>query len=1044
MNTLLILLIFLSDSGQVQQDLKPHLFRQWKTKDGLPQNTLFDVLQDKEGSLWLSSQEGLCRFDGQRFSLLNKRTHPTWPGQVFSPLYLARDRTLWAGTIGTGLISKSLDSWSSYPRPGGLSGVTVRAFAEDRDGILWMGTYTHGLLRQQDEAFVPYQNAELGDLKAIRTLAFDAFQNLWIGTPEGLFVLDPRQDTVLAARPDWHVNAMLEVNGGIVIATEHHCYVLAAPDQEPGAPWPLPEGESPTALWRDRQGGVWVGTQRGLWFFPEKGKRPLSVVLPRPMAIRNGICDEEGTVWLATQGEGLIQLCFQKYGQLLGAQSGLIHEDVWTICQDQREEQLYCGTNGGGLYLIEKGRARQHPANASLSNQIVLSVRDTPVGLWVGTEKGLFFKAPSPQETPFTAMPDWNKAVLSLFWHRDKLWIGTEGFGLWVKDDLGPTKVPLGQVAGSDMVSSIAVDADGILWIATHQGLFRSSDETATQFEQQQGCDATLITSLWADPQGGVWFGTSGHGLGLFEHGTFHFLDKRHGLISDTILSVTGDAQQGIWLGSNGGIARLTLDNAKAFLLGNEPLLDCETLDDRDGFATVECNGGVSPALWVTREGAVCFPAIGGVLQVSSTIFNQISPERRPRVTLLDAQGNQPGAQTPRLNGTQSERLTFSFQSPYLSHPERIRYAYRLIGYEDAWVTCEPGQTATTYTRLSAGSYTFELKATNPYGRWLKSTASLPFTVSLSFWQSPLFFSLLLAGGIAVLFVITQIRLVTSRRRQRLLQQLIAEKTQHLQQAYQNVKEQHLEVTHLNAALQESNQALQEANRQKDELLGIVAHDLKNPLHVIRGYAELLLQQGIEAKRQNQFLQQIQATADQTIQLTTQLVESSTVESGALLLHWDTHDAIELIHQTVTNLQPLAAAKQQSIQMTLSGNPQMETDPSVFNRILANLLSNAIKFSPFGAPILLDAGIEDESLILKIRDRGPGISSDDLTRLFLKFQRLSAQPTGKESSHGLGLYITQQLVRLHGGRIEVQSVVGQGSSFFVWLPLRQANPTSPT
>jgi len=171
-----------------------------------------------------------------------------------------------------------------------------------------------------------------------------------------------------------------------------------------------------------------------------------------------------------------------------------------------------------------------------------------------------------------------------------------------------------------------------------------------------------------------------------------------------------------------------------------------------------------------------------------------------------------------------------------------------------------------------------------------------------------------------------------------------------------------------------------------------------------------------------------------------QLITASALESGRVTFRRMRVDLVELVAETVHFHQDRATRKQQQLVFLglTTGSCVVETDPEQLRRALTNLLTNALKFTPSGKRITVQLARHTDAVRLSVRDEGPGLTEADRARLFGYFQRLSAQPTGDEPSSGLGLAITKQIVERLGGRIEVDSTPGQGSTFTIVLPVSSA------
>ena len=249
------------------------------------------------------------------------------------------------------------------------------------------------------------------------------------------------------------------------------------------------------------------------------------------------------------------------------------------------------------------------------------------------------------------------------------------------------------------------------------------------------------------------------------------------------------------------------------------------------------------------------------------------------------------------------------------------------------------------------------------------------------------------------------------------------------------IRHQQKELLQLNDELREINRTLRQVSEVKTQVLRMAAHDLKNPLFVIREFAEIVQEEIGDQPEVSYWLQSIQTSSDRMLKMTTQLLDSSALESGMIRLNVEPVHLGELAEEVVQMNQVRAETKGQTLQLTaaLEDDGVVEADRERLREVMDNLVSNAIKYSPLDKPIWVTVGPVGDEVHVSVRDEGPGLTEKDKQKVFGKFQQLSAVPTGEESSTGLGLSIVKQIVELHGGRVWVESEAGQGATFTVAL-----------
>ncbi len=244
-------------------------------------------------------------------------------------------------------------------------------------------------------------------------------------------------------------------------------------------------------------------------------------------------------------------------------------------------------------------------------------------------------------------------------------------------------------------------------------------------------------------------------------------------------------------------------------------------------------------------------------------------------------------------------------------------------------------------------------------------------------------------------------------------------------------------IQHNQELIQQKNQSLVRLNQDKNEFLGIAAHDLKNPLSAIQGLAEEIENSYDELTKEEviEFADLIHTSARRMFALITNLLEVSAIESGKFNFHFENVDLLPILQHIVQTYQTQAAAKQITIQFNFISQPYIaHADQNTAYQILDNLISNAVKYSPWQKTIYVNIQIEAEFIRCDIKDEGPGLSQPDQQKLFGKFTRLSSKPTNGEHSTGLGLFIVKKLVEAMHAKVWCESKLGQNTTFTVCFP----------
>jgi signal transduction histidine kinase len=254
----------------------------------------------------------------------------------------------------------------------------------------------------------------------------------------------------------------------------------------------------------------------------------------------------------------------------------------------------------------------------------------------------------------------------------------------------------------------------------------------------------------------------------------------------------------------------------------------------------------------------------------------------------------------------------------------------------------------------------------------------------------------------------------------------------------ERVRQRTRELTQANARLSAQWTRLQRANAFKSEILGTVAHDLRNPLAVILGRTEMLTEMvgtaALSPESINAQIGHIRSAANRVTEIVNSLIRDAMADAHDITIRPETIDMVALVKDIVEASAPLAGRKDQTIEVAAPRTLLCVCDPDRMREAIDNLLSNAIKYSPPGSRIEIGVADEGGRTVIRVADQGPGLAPEDMARLFERFQRLSARPTGGEPSTGLGLSIVKRIVDLHNGVVSVQETGPKGSTFTIAIP----------
>lgn len=774
--------------------LSQRIMTVWTDREGLPSNTILDVVQDRAGYIWLASYDGLVRFDGEAFT-----------------------------TFGV--------------EDGGFDGRSARVLAVGADGTLWIGSNAAGLYAYRDGRFRRYGLSEgLPDL-SLRSIAFSSDGTVWVGTAGGVArMVGDRFQAVGEPGVVGIANFVLPLPDGKVLAGSNlpGLRVFGTKGMEPYLPGQGLDAHAFSAALLDGSGRLWLGTSSGRVFLVRRNE----VVELAGLAALNGasvnafLADADGTLWIASD-RGVVSMRGEQDPSSSFTEANGLPSNVVSSLWLDRERNLWAGTERGGLVKFSPGKFINLDRGEGLVSDAVNAVtEDAYRSLWVATDEGVSF-FPSDAD-PYRGDPARTAAVdavvaslrgvrvrqvraeadgslwFATYSPRGLLSLGADGLtrsmakaeglpndrvrfsyrapsgALWIGTTAGPATLAGGRLRslGIDeglpnlFILCALEDRAGRVWLGTDGGgvaaLTPGAERVDRVYTKTDGLAGNVVFRILEDAAGRLWFCTS-EGLSLYADGVFRSADTAAGLAGESVFEILEDGQGHVWIVTGRKAIVVDTDELAAAALEGSKAASLRAYDRLDGLA-----GQLSANAWsyVNDRGVVYLPTLKGLstFNPQSASVNTLAPP--VIIEGVDVDGVSV-TDFPLSVAAGARRLTFRYTALSYTIPQRVRFQCMLEGYDADWITVGTARDL-GYTNLPPGEYVFRVRATNNDGVVNEEGAQVSLRKEPFFYQTIPFYAALAAALVGVGFLASYLRVARLRRRAAELDALVKERTREL------------------------------------------------------------------------------------------------------------------------------------------------------------------------------------------------------------------------------------------------------------------------
>ena len=954
----------------------------WPGEKGLPQNTITGIAQTLDGYLWITTLDGVARFDGVNFKIFKAGDTPTLGSGRVRFLSTGPHGKLWLATQEGGVIKLENGRFIPLPLPATPAPrFAVIQVAEDNYHTLWLSAEDGNVNALAAGRYRAVFTNLSGTDKAGFHVSADAGGRLWASSDSGLYkIKDDVLVPVLHGRSGeyvvycrgraggWWINA----HGRIRLWRDGHWVASAG---NPGV-----TAGSVTCSIENRGGHLWLGTATNGLFCCSTNGNVLHLTRRDGLssdAERTLFEDSEGNLWVGTEDGGLNQLRLPLFA-VYGTAQGLSSDRITSVSQGPNNE-LWVGTDGYGLNVLQGETARLVEGRAfTPALRIAAVLADHGGHVWAGVRAGGILRWQDGAGAALGGFATSWFTTRSLFEDsHGTIWIGQRNTRTLARVqgetvstiELPPSMPPVD-------VRTMAEDAAGNMWFGTDgTGLLRWKDGRFTRLSREDGLSSDFIWALRPEADGALWIGTYGGGLVRFKNGRAVVCTTRQGLVDDVICHIADDGRGEYWFSSNLGIFRVAKSELNQFADGIKHRIQCVAYGKSDGLPVLECEGGCQPAGCSSRDGRLWFPTIRGLVVVDPAEVNAetLPPPVHLESMIVDGKAIELG--TPLKISPGSRRFEFHYTGLNFSAPEMLRFRHKLEGVDAEWVDTG-GQRNVSYDQLRHGTYKFRVQACNREGVWNQAGDQITFAVLPYFWQTRWFdAAFLLLFGCSVGWTVKYVLLQRHNRRVKQLRQLHAlerERARIARDIHDDLGGSLTEIGYLGALAVRDSQSLADARGQL--------------VRIMDRTREL-------AKRLDEIVWAVNPKNDSTGHLATYLC----------------HFAKEFFEPTAVQCRLDVSSELPEAPVTT------EVRHSVF-LVVKEAFNNALKHS--GArEVWLRIGVNDGVMSIEISDNGRG------------FEVAAGRETGN------GLRNMKERMSEMGGQFQVQSTLGRGTTVCLRLPV---------
>jgi len=1011
------------------------------TKKGLSNNFINHIIQDSKGFIWIATQDGLNKYDGSKFEVfkVNPNTNEGLASNIIN--YLAEDDegNIWIGT------EQGLAKWSrnnnQIQNILSFQGERIESIYQDNPNNTWIVSQEYiyqidkkgnvsktGLNSlkelQKEEILVEY----LGKIKIHKEEKLALIiedRSIESSRHSLLYFFNPQRQTWDLALKTWGHIEYVCPEGEILLSFEKDFQESGSNEKYSYKNYRTKELtvktiQMNTNMLQKRKALCYIKEENNIWCL---GNNKLFLINPKNTAILrvldksffndnldeyslNGLFkDKQDNIWLYTGGVGFF--IFPQYA--------LNNFKAYKLEKNNKKfsiRAVYQEENG--ILWLSAYHLKNHLNIFSESEEQkslfldgmtykILPDLDKKI-LWIATDRQKLYKVDKAKKTVLKQYPIGAETMIQV--STGEIYLGLGGGKPIIVFNPQTEKWKVYENVRD--IDCFYIDSFGNFWIGSEVkglGLLDTKTMQVQYFYKQnnnlKSISSNFVKSIYEDSKGRFWVATT-LGLNLFDRKTKEFtrFTEKDGLPNNMVYAILEDEKGNLWLSTNKGISRFNPET-KVFT----------NYDESYGLQDNEFN--TNAFFKNEKTGEMFFGGIRGL--------NSFYPEKMKRnefippiiLTSFKRKGKEIKFDKPlseikeiRMTYDQAQSLTFEFVALSFFQNHKNQYAYKIEEIHQDWIDLGTLHEI-TLTNLNAGTYTLRIKGSNNHGLWNEKGLKIKLIVNPPFWQTWWFISILVLLSLLSFYGIYRWRLYQLKAREKFLENEVNIRTE--------------EIKTQSEVLEKQAEELSKANKTKDQLFAIIAHDLRSPISAFESITQQLdfyIEQN-EIERVKDLSQYIKTSSSNLNNLLNNLLSWALMQKDFLSHQAQNLKLKEIIEETAKSHQILLENYQIELKLNIEENLEIYADENALNTILRNLLNNAIKFTPKKGSIEIKSYAEEKYTIIEIIDTGKGILQEKIAGLFTSSNIKKSKGLRGEKGTGLGLVLVGEFMEMHKGTIQV-------------------------